>query len=343
MAVNKIEIKKFTVFNDVEISTSSGINVIIGENGTGKTHLLKLVHADKTVRNIINNGPDILLNPKHLPTYILTKVFGMASSDGYIHNLTGNINLERFNQYKADVLSLFAKDASMFEVTVDVTAWRDTIFLPAKEMLSMSKILDIHDKYSVALSLESTYTEIISMALRILPNIPPELSNKIAPILEKIIQGTVFTRDDPKGGSSFWVKKLNGDEIPFSMESEGYRKLGLLWRLIMNESITTDTVLLWDEPEANINPNLVRPMVEILLELARNGVQIFLATHDYFFAKYVEVLSNENDKVAFHGLYKTENGVKCETADKFSLLSHNAIINEKIKLYEEETSKVMGI
>ena len=76
-------------------------------------------------------------------------------------------------------------------------------------------------------------------------------------------------------------------------------------------------------------------------------MQIFLATHDYFLPKYIEVLSSkedevlatEKDKVAFHALYKTDKGVKCETDGKFTLLSKNAIIKEMIQLYEAETNK----
>jgi recombinational DNA repair ATPase RecF len=35
-------IKNFTVFGDVAFEFSPGLNVIVGENGTGKTHVLKL-------------------------------------------------------------------------------------------------------------------------------------------------------------------------------------------------------------------------------------------------------------------------------------------------------------
>ncbi|WP_310604165.1 AAA family ATPase [Anaerosporobacter sp.] len=45
MAINYIKIKNFTVFKDTEINFSKDINVIIGENGTGKTHLLKLLYG----------------------------------------------------------------------------------------------------------------------------------------------------------------------------------------------------------------------------------------------------------------------------------------------------------
>jgi ABC-type lipoprotein export system ATPase subunit len=107
-------------------------------------------------------------------------------------------------------------------------------------------------------------------------------------------------------------------------------------------SISQGAVLLWDEPEANINPQIIPELVEILLELSRNGVQIFVATHDYFLAKYIEVLSEKTDSVKFHSLYKTDAGVKCESSDKFSTLTNNGIITEKIRLYETEIEKVTG-
>ncbi len=110
----------------------------------------------------------------------------------------------------------------------------------------------------------------------------------------------------------------------------------------MNESITENSILFWDEPEANINPKLTHDVAEILLELSRQGVQIFVATHNYIFAKYVEVLSNDTDEVLFHALYKTEtDGVKCETEEKFSLLENNSILKENIVLYEKEIDRAM--
>lgn len=45
----------------------------------------------------------------------------------------------------------------------------------------------------------------------------------------------------------------------------------------------------WDEPEANINPLYISIIVDMLLELQRKEVQIFIATHDYMLASYFEV------------------------------------------------------
>ena len=43
MSINKIQIKNFTVFKDISIDLVSGVNIFMGENGTGKTHLLKIL------------------------------------------------------------------------------------------------------------------------------------------------------------------------------------------------------------------------------------------------------------------------------------------------------------
>lgn len=39
--IERLELKNFTVFNGLTLELSPKVNVIIGENSTGKTHLLK--------------------------------------------------------------------------------------------------------------------------------------------------------------------------------------------------------------------------------------------------------------------------------------------------------------
>ncbi|HOB70227.1 MAG TPA: AAA family ATPase, partial [bacterium] len=42
--IKKIKFEKFTAFDSLDIDFSPGINVFIGENGTGKTHILKTIY-----------------------------------------------------------------------------------------------------------------------------------------------------------------------------------------------------------------------------------------------------------------------------------------------------------
>lgn len=65
-------------------------------------------------------------------------------------------------------------------------------------------------------------------------------------------------------------------------------------------------------------------------------MQVFIATHDYFLCKYLEVERNVNDSVMYHSLYKDNNGVNNESANKFTLLEHNSIMQTFVNLYRDE-------
>lgn len=45
MTIKKIKLENFTVFEDQQIEFDPGINVLIGENGTGKIHILKVLYS----------------------------------------------------------------------------------------------------------------------------------------------------------------------------------------------------------------------------------------------------------------------------------------------------------
>jgi recombinational DNA repair ATPase RecF len=45
MKLTRLTLANFTVFSDAAFEFAPGVNVFIGENGTGKSHVLKLVYA----------------------------------------------------------------------------------------------------------------------------------------------------------------------------------------------------------------------------------------------------------------------------------------------------------
>jgi ABC-type lipopolysaccharide export system ATPase subunit len=83
----------------------------------------------------------------------------------------------------------------------------------------------------------------------------------------------------------FYLLHDNNPAMEFQLVAEGLRKIALLWQLIRNGVFKKGSVLFWDEPGANINPVQIQAIVDILLELQRNNVQIFIAAHNYFFRK----------------------------------------------------------
>ena len=136
------------------------------------------------------------------------------------------------------------------------------------------------------------------------------------------------------------MRKGNSN-LEFNLVAEGIKKAGLLWLLAKNGTLGRGSILFWDEPEANLNPSYISTIAEILLELQRGGVQIFVATHDYFLAKYLDILSkkrDEADRVTYYSLYRSpgDGTTVCEVADEFTLLSNNPIVQTYLQIYRDE-------
>lgn len=325
MGISRLIIENFTVFEDIEINFSSGINVIIGDNGTGKTQLMKLMNM--LVR------PQISGNPTDFGAY---EYFNVKKNNDVIRNLTKEKAIAYVDYNDIGIRCIFHENNSteLKNMKNKQTQW-DNVYIPAKEILTHSKgFVSLYDERYIPF--DKSYKDLLSKSL--LPNLRniPELGVNILPKIEEIIDGKVIVIDDV-----FYIQKNNGSKVVFDLEAEGIKKLALLWQLIMNGSIQKGSIIFWDEPESNINPKLIPVLVDILLELSYNEVQIFISTHDYILAKYIEVKSKKDDEILFHGLIKTEYGVEVETQNKFMFLSNNSIIDENENLYFAEVEKVM--
>jgi predicted ATP-dependent endonuclease of OLD family len=64
--LKKIDIQNQTVFQQAELHFTPGLNVIIGENGTGKSHLLKLAYSILAVSADEGRKPNVGMPTKTL-------------------------------------------------------------------------------------------------------------------------------------------------------------------------------------------------------------------------------------------------------------------------------------
>ncbi len=138
------------------------------------------------------------------------------------------------------------------------------------------------------------------------------------------------------------------DPISTSMTAEGFRKIGALQMLLLNRSVHPGIrgPLFWDEPEANMNPKLMKTVVEVLLELSRNGQQIIVTTHDYVLLKWFDLLMDKGkaDHVRFHSLKRAgESGqIVVESTDDYSVISKSSISDAFAELYDEDVRRALG-
>jgi AAA15 family ATPase/GTPase len=307
MAINRVEIKDFLVFRgEFTADFCPGVNVIIGGNATGKTTLLKVMYGVA----------------QHTALYLFFTEFGNFGDSGECKVI-------------ADNKQTIVKGTAMGGGDI----YLNSVFIPEKDILSHSKgFLALNNKREI--SFDKTYIDIVTNAeLPEMREVIP-LVQKLADKISKIIDGEVIYEQD-----TFFIKKISsGKMIPFSFEASGYRKFGLLWKLLRNGLLEKGSVLFWDEPEASINPELMSVLVDILLELQRNGVQIFIATHSEILATYFAINREKGDKVAFYSLYKDEKTqhIKYDNSDRFDLLTPNSLMSEPVRMYEKELERKFG-
>ena len=367
MAIDNIYINNFTVFKDLKIEFCKGINVIIGGNGTGKTQLLKFLYAlHETAHEKYKNTNLIkedqkneiekdlehekrfevfqkCFTPNLYPLLLQHKKdFYLTQAPEKVANMILTMDNTIINELYAENVETRAGMASIskahFRSNLSNTHTVQSVFIPAKEMLTHSTIYDMYEKYKDQMPYDYTFLKIIELARRWTVNETPIIAKEIKNKLEKIIEGTVIRRED----GSFWMKKNEDFQIPFSNESDGFKIFGLLWQLIMNESITENSVLFWDEPENSINPENIPVLVEILLELQRHGIQIFVTTHNYHIMNHITTCQNKSDDIKYICLTKIGNNTTSEESDRYDTLSSNPIVDSAITMYEEEISKGLG-
>jgi len=197
------------------------------------------------------------------------------------------------------------------------------VFIPAKEVLTMGWLPFLYSRFDI--HADQTYLDLLSLLFG-----PPLRQPKPAHIVEKLTQliGGKVEQED----SYFYLATPNQPRLEMNLVAEGMRKFATLYKLLANGTLTPETTLFWDEPEANLNPALLKELAVILTDLAQAGFQIILATHSLFLMKELHILSQKRKQpVRYFGLFAGEKGdVQVEKQDDFMHLQHIAALDAEL-------------
>lgn len=334
--LTRIKLENLTAFRKIEEEFSPGVNVLIGANGTGKTHLLKTLYAACAIT--VGEDADRGFGIK------LTNVF--RPYEGRVGRLsrrqTGSIKtrITITREGGARLIADFSNHTNKAEdirVTGE-TAWKkealESAYIPVKEMLAHAPgFLATASKREIAF--EEVYLDIIKRAF--LPKLLGPTDGKrtrLLTALQKAIDGKVIAK-----GEYFFLKSSQGD-LEFTLLAEGMRKLALIWLLIQNGTLLAGSVLFWDEPEANLNPALMGEVVEVILELQRLGVQVFLSTHNYVLLKEFDLRKKKGDAIRYISLFRDDTGaVVGRSGESYRNVDPNAIADTFADLYQRDISR----
>ena len=349
--ITRLELENFTAFSKLDIGFSPKINVIIGENNTGKTHLLKAAYGIYVVGPLLRNEPDYDTEQMEadLTTRFLRLFLPLDSRLGRIHRhgARGRARLALEFAQGQKIAATFSKKSKLLTIQ-----WRGSyesyedgaVFIPTKEVLSFTKGFNsLYEKYG--LSFDLTYQGLC--LLLELPEIRPEALHEKAKWAVEEIERICGGRFIFSGGGKIIFKTGNA-EYSVNSIAEGFRKVGILSRLLETGAIQPGVSgpLFWDEPEANLNPKMVKLLVQILLELSRNGQQVILATHDYVLLKWFDLLSEKgkDDHVRYHSFYRdADTGeVRIASTDDYLEIAPNSIDEAFGYLIDKEIENDMG-
>lgn len=337
MAVQSLHLQNFTVFADARFDLCPGVNVLLGENGTGKSHALKAVYAMGRTLSQNRGKPSEKDSLLFRAGKLFQGVFAVGT-DGLARLEHRRNERPWVVEYKRgdDHAHLEVKHGHIF---VGPMKWHfelAPIFLPPREVLSMyPNFRNLYEKYE--LSFDETYYDLIVALGDPVRRKQPTWVQKIVASLEAQLGGKVILK-----GERFFIAKAEG-ELEISLEAEGLRKLATVLQLLYVGAIEPGGLLLWDEPEANMNPRLVLVMKELLLSLARAGVQIVLATHDYLLSRELSLAAEyegAGDLVRFFCLHKPQPNaaVQVESGATLSELPHDPIVAEFSAQYDRQAA-----
>lgn len=330
--LTNIALKNFTAFAELKLDLSPTFNVFVGTNGTGKTHLLKVLYAAGCA-----NNKEVIFPKK------LVEVFKPYEKRvGRLVRRTGrsskaSVSVKRGERRVSLSFSNHANSAD--DLKALVKDWKDdplkAVFIPVKEILAQAAgFRSLYKEYE--LRFDETHVDLIDWALKPKRRGQPDpVRRHLLEEIEKHIHGTVSVENE-----EFFLKDKTGN-LEFSLLGEGLRKLALIWLLIQNGTLLEGAVLFWDEPESNLNPRVIGEVVEILLALARHGVQVFVATHDYVFLKELDLRRREEDRASFHALFRVEGegGVQVSTTRDLATLHPNVIRETYLGLLDREAAR----
>jgi len=332
--LKSLNIKNFTVFADAIVEFSPGFNVVIGDNATGKSHLLGLGYS--VMRSLYQVTRD---NLKQLPIQLENKLDGVFKPDHLSHlcrhsqpaqisiNMTDDVNHIGFsfvlhdNEINVKNQSLhFPKQAPLF--------------FPTREVLTLQPaFMALYENRYLSLS-ETYYDLCKALSLPLLKKLPANIQAIIKP-LEAELGGKVIV--DKTG--HFYLNMPKQGKVEMSLIAEGLRKISMLVYLILNGSLSKGSTLFWDEAEASLNPRIRVKIANALAALVQNGIQVILSTHDLFLMKQLSLLV-ESSKIPaqFFSLREDNDAITVEHGKVLEDLQTIVTLNEELALYDREQS-----
>jgi len=337
--LKSLELRNLTVFPRASFRFSPYLNIIIGENSTGKSHLLKSVYS---VLAVIAEGPKPSTpfpTKSLLQVRLAEKLVAVLRPETLGRLARRKQGRERcemnfaFDDEKLDIDFSFAT-MSKSEVGIEKLpkTWLDKspVFLPTRELLTIFPgFVSVYDNHY--LDFDESWRDVC--VLLGAPALRGPRENRIKELLAPIEAAMCGEIELDKNGR-FYLKVHGQGRMEIPLVAEGLSKLAMLARLISTGSLLDKGYLFWDEPEANLNPKLIKEVARTILELCKNGIQVFTATHSLFLMREFDILLQtepfQNVSTMFFSLESGMDGIRLQQGESVNDIGSITSLNEEL-------------
>lgn len=338
--IRRLRLSNFTAFEQADFDFSPGLNLIIGENATGKSHLLKVAYATTWTVGKSFAGVPTAFPPREeaLNPFLGIKLVGVFKP-----NLLGRLVRQGGAQSECKVEVHFTDDVGSVAFGFNTSAESKVqiyelpkkelaatpIYFPTRELLTLGQgFLALYESHFLMFD-ETWYDTVLRLAFPVTKgDVFKSLRPQLEP-LEDALNGKLESDDTGR----FYLQ-TGETKLEIHLVAEGHRKVAMLARLISNRSLARGGVLFWDEPEANLNPKLIKSIARSILHLCQNGIQVFAATHSLFLMRELDILLKGTDfpnvPSRFFGLHRTHSGIDVEQGDSIDDIGDIASLDEEL-------------
>lgn len=338
--IDKVQLKNYGMIQEFSSDQFSNINLIIGENGTGKTFLLKALYSAVRSLEEYKRGDDVkpineVISEKLRWTFQVERLGDMvskSSEDGL--SLDIQLGNDRLNYQFSQGASVKVGTA----IAPNKGKAGNSVFLPAKEVLSLFSVILKSREVDKVFGFDDTYYD-LAKALRISPSRGRNYTvfANSRKLVSDVIDGKV--EYDEASGKWFYKNRKN-QKFSIGATSEGVKKIAIMDRLLANGYLDHNSILFIDEIESALHPQAVCQFLDMMDTIANGmGIQVFIASHSYFVIKKLCLAALK--KAGTISCISMDKGQAPRVYDLHDGMPQNSIIDTSIKLYEQEIEEVL--
>lgn len=329
-------LKNFAKLKDTTLNIND-ITLIAGKPGMGKSYIMKMLYAINESFNIIDRETDSYkekiielkkqyknkkkfekVEEKELETFFeefKNSILGKTDNiDDALQHSVSEILKSIFNdideisnsfKFSYDGIKLKYKENKITFKAKSNSSFYHSVFVETPLILEFKPFINKR-KGAIPYHIESLLDE-LDRDYSIKTNEEIKFINSFIEKSQLILDGEIKTSNDAFVFINRKKKSFNITNV-----SSGIKSIGLLQYLVSNNVLKKDSILFWEEPEVHLHPSWQKKMVELFLELQKNGVKIVFSTHSAIMADYLNILVKKRkleDKVSFNLLSEKKEGI----------------------------------